>query len=830
MMIQWEECKTKAKDAILLFRLGDFYEAFHEDAHLCARELDLTLTKRQHVPMSGIPAHAADSYIDKLVSKGYKVAIAEQIGDPKQSKGLVKREIVRILSPGTIQSSALLLEKSHNFFVAITQVGQLYGVAYLDLSCHECHTLEVTSSSDLLSALVNLKPSELLTSPKFYEKNGDFFNEFKQQHTCLIDLLEDWHFDHQFCYGFLTQLFKVQHLDSYGLKGKVAAINAAGALLTYIRDHLYHSLDALECLTFDQHESYLSLDPTTLRNLELVDSLYNASRSTTLLEVLDYTRTPMGGRQLRRWILRPLVVLSEIQKRQTSVEEFLHQDAKSLLLKNQLALIKDLERLMTKITSGYASPRDYIALKHSLIPIAEIKTILENFNSSLLLVQLEQLSDFKPVIDLISRSIVEEPPLKMSDGGIFQSGYNETLDELRLLTQDSKLWMAHYQHTLRESSGIKTLKVGFSTISGFYIEVSKGQTNKVPENFQRRQTLTNGERYTTEELKIYEEKLLTAEEKIAALEENLFKAFQEEVIKFRHQVFEAATSIANVDALSSLAEAAFKHRYTKPLLNENQELEIIEGRHPVIEKSVLLEKFQPNDTYLNAQEQRLMIITGPNMAGKSTYIRQVALIIILAQMGSFVPAKMARIGIIDKVFTRIGASDDLSRGQSTFMVEMSEAAYILHHATSRSLVILDELGRGTSTYDGIAIAWSIAEHLLLTPGKTPKTLFATHYWELTKLEEKIQGAINYHIAVAEREGHIHFLRKIVRGGTDKSYGIHVARLAGMPTKVLERATEILHHLEQHGNQKNLFEPTRGKRISPAKPLVNEKTEVQLAFF
>lgn len=825
MMAQWHQCKEKAKNAVLLFRLGDFYEAFYEDALICSETLDLTLTKRQEVPMSGVPVHTVEYYIDKLVSKGFKVAIAEQMEDAKQSKGLVKRDIIRVITPGTVVNSSLLSDKSNNYIAAIHQTGQRYGLAFLDLTCADCRVIEVDSLEDVLSELFRFRPSEIISSIKLKDKYPEFFTELKLSLKCLLEFIEEWRFDHQFTYGFLTQTLRVHTLDGFGLRGLTSAINAVGALLAYVKETLLHDLGPLQAIIPYSRESFMALDKTTIRNLDLIDSIQ--SQKHTLLNVLDDTKTPMGARLLKRWLMQPLLEIASITERQDSIAEFLkHKDILEHV-RIHLNSIRDLERLVTKITIGSGSPKDFVALKQSLLPISKIKALLSSFTSSLIYSQKGLLNELIPLIVLIEKALVDDPPLRLSDGGVFRSGFNQELDELRSLASDSKSWMLEYQGKIREETQIKTLKVGYSQVAGFFIEVSKGQVDKMPPSFQRRQTLTNAERFITPELKKYEDKILHAEEKIKSIEATLFQELKQNISRYCQEILQNAASLAVIDAIGSLSFIANANNYVRPTLDESSHLNIIGGRHPVIEAACLNEKFVSNDTDLDGQSKRLMLITGPNMAGKSTYIRQVALIVIMAQMGSFVPATSARIGIIDKVFTRIGASDDLARGQSTFMVEMTETASILHNITSRSLVILDEIGRGTSTYDGISLAWSIAEYLLTIPEKSPKTLFATHYWELTKLEEKVPGAINFNVAVHESEDQILFLRKIVQGGTDKSYGIHVARLAGLPKPVLERAKEILVHLEENANQKSVFESQKLKRIP--KPKV-QLGEVQLDLF
>lgn len=831
MMAQWHQCKNLAKDAVLLFRMGDFYEAFYEDAVLISKELDLTLTRRADIPMAGIPHHTSEGYIDRLVSKGHRVAVAEQTEDPKKAKGLVKREVVRIVTPGTIINSSLLSERANNFFACISRVGSLYGLAVLDLTTADFRVIEFDKEPDLINEIFRLRPSEILVSTKFKEKHEHLFTEMKLAFDMLLSVQDDWKFDHQTCYDFLVNHFKVHNLDGFGLKGMVATINAAGALLHYLHESLSLNIDHIRDILPYSTSQFMTLDRITQRNLELTESLHDGSRKNTLLSVLDKTQTPMGARMMRHWVKQPLLSTEDILKRQEAIQLFLQNHTMMDRLCQLFESVRDLERLMMKISSGYASPRDIASLKISFEPIPQIKGMLLSFvqDTGALALETQKLDGLPTMIQLIERSLVEEPPMRLTDGKIFREGFNRELDELRELSTHSKSWIAQYQTSLRESTGIKTLKVGFNRMFGYYIEVSKGQADKMPDSFLRRQTLVNAERYITPELKDYENKVLNAEERMLAIETELFHQLRQEVAQYAPQVMRVAQALARIDCLLGLAQVARQHDYRRPIVDHSQVLQIVDGRHPVIEASRTAEKFIPNDTLLDDKLNRLLLITGPNMAGKSTYIRQVALITIMAQIGSFVPAKSAHIGLVDKVFTRIGASDDLSRGQSTFMVEMTETANILNNATSRSLVILDEIGRGTSTYDGISIAWSVAEYLLTAEDKMAKTLFATHYWELTKLEEKVPGAVNYNVAVNESEDNIVFLRKIIRGGTDKSYGIHVGRLAGLPEHVISRAKEILVHLEENANRKGVFEPGKTKRAAPVKPKP-PKQAMQLSFF
>lgn len=777
MMSQWQTCKEEAKEALLLFRLGDFYEAFHEDAQVMSKQLSLTLTARQGIPMCGIPFHTAEGYIDKLVAKGLKVAIAEQMEDPKSAKGIVKREIVRIVTPGTLINSQLLSDKKNNFFVSVAEVGTVFGLAILDLTTAEFRVMELQKEQALIDELCRLRPAECLFSQTF-----EFLKDLSHFFPFVANVKEALH--PKLALDVLTAHFDVQNLDGFGLRGQSAAITAAGSLLLYLKEELNLSLEHIISIQSGSLSEFMALDRSTMRNLSITESL---------VDLLDVTCTPMGGRLLRQWVQYPLLSCSQIEERQREIASYLNRPKESHQLREHLSQVRDLERLIMKVSTRFATPRDLYALGASLSYLPKIQTFL-----------FENLPDFTSLSAKILSSMHDSPPLRIGEGEIFREGYHEELDRLRALSRDSMSWMARYQLTLREQTGIKTLKVGYTKAFGYYIEVSRAQGEKIPLGFHRKQTLTNAERFITEELKQFEYQVLSAEERAKALESELYEALRIEVSSQALPIHTAAKIIARIDTLLALAKVAETHQWVQPLVDTSDSLEIFEGRHPVIENVLGTSAFIPNDTQLNPSQQ-LMLITGPNMAGKSTYIRQVALIVLLAQIGSYVPARSAKIGLIDKIFSRIGASDDLARGQSTFMVEMSETANILNNATSRSLVLLDEIGRGTSTYDGISIAWAVAEYLLTTPKKQAKTLFATHYWELTKLENVFAQAVNFQTAVQEIPSGIVFLRKIIQGGTDKSYGIHVAKLAGLPLKVIKRAEEMLKELEKKpDSQLSLF--------------------------
>lgn len=782
MMVQWHACKEAAPDALLFFRLGDFYEAFYEDAEILAKELDLTLTKRQGTPMAGVPHHIIETHLDRLVGKGYRVAIAEQMEDPKTTKGIVKREIVRIVTPGTVINSSLIQDKQQSFLAAIFPLNQTYGLAYLDITTASFFCAEFSDEKALRDELTRIRPKELLLGKKWKE-NQEFIGEIHNNFRPTVHYLQQWHFDHQSALDFLYRHFKVQSLDGFGLKGMIAGINAAGALLTYVNEDLNLPIDHIQTIRCVEKTSFMHIDGVAQRNLELTHPLHEGQKEATLLHLVDQTKTPMGGRLIRNFLLHPLLDPEAISKRQDRIEGFMQDLSRLIQLRTHLGEIRDLERLMMRIETKYASPRDFIALANSLSEVPQIANLIS-----------DELPNVSDVVEKIQSALVESPPMRLSDGGIFKEGFDPELDEFLTIKKDSKAWLANYQEHLRKEFGIKTLKVGFTRAFGYYIEVSKGQSSGVPSHFQRRQTLVNAERFITEELKEFEYKILSADEKISAIEAKLFGDLREEIATYGELIRKIAMTIAHIDVFSALGKLASEREYIRPKVDLSTVFEVEEGRHPVIEAS-LEESFIPND--ISFQDKQLALITGPNMAGKSTFIRQAALIAILTQMGSFIPAKSAHIGIVDKVFSRIGASDDLTRGQSTFMVEMTETANILHNATERSLVILDEIGRGTSTYDGISIAWAVAETLLATAGKQAKTLFATHYFEMAELIEEYPKAFNLNVAVSETADGIVFLRKIEEGIADKSYGIHVARLAGLPASAIRRAEKKLKELENH---------------------------------
>ena len=789
---------------ILFYRLGDFYEMFFDDAITVSRELEITLTGKecgqpQRAPMAGVPFHAAENYIARLISKGYKVAICEQMEDPKEAKGMVKREVIRVVTPGTVIESNLLEEKKNNYIMSIYKTGIYYGIAICDVSTGDFYATEIKENnnfSKLLDEISRYTPSEIIVNTMMFESKSDI-SKIKDRFNVYVSLEKDENFVDET--ELLFNMYNV--LDENGNKIKKEdenslSIPAINALLTYLTETQKTNLDHINTIKIYSITKYMALDINARRNLELTEKMRDKSKKGTLLWVLDKTSTSMGGRLLRRWINDPLIDVKQINKRLDSVKELKN----SLILRGDitesLKKVYDIERLAGKIAYGNANGRDLISLKNSVAQLPEIKQILAKAESPLLKDLYDELDTLQDIYELIENSIVEEPPISVKEGGIIKLGYDEEIDTLKKATTEGKTWIVNLEAKEREETGIKGLKVGFNKVFGYFIEVTKSNLSMVPDRYIRKQTLTNCERYVTEELKNLENQILGAEEKVINLE---YKAFTEIREKIEHQIQriqKTSAIVATLDVVVSFATVAEDMNYVKPEVDESGIIDIKDGRHPVIEKMCSAGEFVPNDTYLDKNDNRLAIITGPNMAGKSTYMRQVALITLMAQIGSYVPASSAKIGVVDKIFTRVGASDDLSMGQSTFMVEMMEVANILKEATANSLVVLDEIGRGTSTYDGLSIAWAVAEYIENKEKCGAKTLFATHYHELTQLEDTLEGVKNYSIAVKEKGEDIIFLRKIIPGGTDESYGVHVARLAGVPKAVTQRANEILKKIER----------------------------------
>ncbi len=814
LMNQYKAIKRDHQDCILFFRLGDFYEMFFDDAKEASKILDIALTSRQGAPMCGVPYHAAELYLGKLIAAGKKVAICDQMEDPKLARGIVKRQVTRIVTPGTSIVSSDVGRKKSNYIGCLCRVQATYGYAFMDVSTGEFKVVELSTKRELLDELQRTPPSECLI-PESLDEKSEITRALDGLIPTVFNRCEDWMFDYDSCGSLLTDHFKTHSLDGFGCQGMVAGITAAGALVGYIRDVLSQPLNQVTKITPYSTADFMVLDPTSLRNLEILEPIRKGQQSATLFGVMDQTLTPMGGRLLAQWIRQPLVDSIEIRKRQDGVEELVQRQTRCSNLRSLLRNVRDLPRLMSRIDSGYATPRDVVTLKESLRVPPEIKKELSGFESAMLKECAEKLVSVDWLVELIDRAVVNEPPAHAREGGIFKPGYNARLDGLRGTSRDGKSWIAAFQEKERERTRIKSLKVGYNQVFGYYIEITNVYRDAVPPEYVRKQTLVNCERYITPELKEYESKVLGAEEEIVALEAELFEELRKEASKATPDVQSISEAIAVVDVLSSFATSALEKNYTRPVVNEGPKIVIEDGRHPVIETAMVGERFVPNSVELDCDENQLLVITGPNMAGKSTYIRQTALLVLMAQVGSFIPAKNATIGVVDRMFTRVGASDELTRGQSTFMVEMNETANILNNATPRSLIILDEIGRGTSTYDGISIAWAVAEYLATRLEKKAKTLFATHYHELTRLEGLFPGIKNYNVAVREWNNEIIFVRKIVRGGTDKSYGIHVAGLAGIPREVVERANEILQTLEENSVKEPEYAARAKKRKIPA---------------
>ncbi len=789
MMQQWHGLKKEAKDALLFFRLGDFYEAFYEDATLMAEAIDLTLTKRQGIPMCGVPYHASNTYIDRLLSQGYKIAIAEQVEQPSASKGIVKRKIVRILSPGSVTSSSLLNDKEENFTAAISHINQTFGLSLVDVSTSACKILELEREEDLFEELIKFGPKEILLSEKFYEQFRSRIQELEKRLSPLLTLRASRYFDPRMAEKEIADQFSISYLEGFGITHPVLT-SSLGALLFYLKEEMRCDLRHVQSIQKESLSNFLFLDSATILNLEIFSS--SQGKKGSLFAHLDKTKTAMGARLLGERLRYPSRSSEVINERLDAVEELLSSPTLQMSLRDHLSNVKDMERLLSKSTSTHGQARDLISLRNSLLEIPSIQKTVGELTSPLFQKSSQKFINLSLITNLLCDALVDEPCIKLGEGVTFRPGYHSELDELISIEQDGKSWIRGYQEKLKEKYGIKTLKVGYSKAFGYFIEVSKGQAAKMPSSFVRRQTLVNAERFLSPELEEFEKKVLHAEEKRKALESELFSHLQQEISTYSSGIRTNSSLLAEIDFLASLARSALEYDYTRPLVDQGKSLTIQAGRHPVIEQ-FLEEPFTPNDTYLD-ENSTLYLITGPNMAGKSTYIRQTALIALLAHIGSFVPANHAHIGILDKIFSRIGASDDLSRGQSTFMVEMTETANILRGATERSLVILDEIGRGTSTFDGIAIAKAVAENLLSLQAKT---LFATHYSELTDLSSHHPRAKNYKVAVKESDNGILFLHRIVEGSSDKSYGIHVARLAGLPLSVIKRAEKLLEEMEKH---------------------------------
>lgn len=797
MMQEYMNTKEQYKDCILFYRLGDFYEMFFEDAILASKELELTLTGKdcgleERAPMCGVPHHAVEVYLNRLVGKGYKVAIGEQVEDPKMARGLVKREVIRVVTPGTNFNVSALDESKNNYLMCIVYVDDMYGISVCDITTGDFYVTEVNSKRTLLDEINKFMPSEIICNQAF-SVSGIDLEDIKQRLNISVFSLDTWYFDDENAKKALLEHFKIHHLDGLGLGDFETGSVSAGALMQYLTETQKDALVQLTTITPYVTGKYMILDTSTRRNLELAETLREKNKKGSLLWILDKTKTAMGARLLRSFLEQPLIDKAEITKRQEAVQTFVNSAIEREEIREYLNPVYDLERIISRIANKTANPRDLIAFKNSLSMLPHIKRILDSFENPLLNKINQDMDALLDITELIERAVLEEPPTQIKEGGIIKEGYHEEVDKLRHAKTDGKGWLADLEAKERERTGVKTLKIKFNKNFGYCIEITNSYKNsfQMPEDYTRKQTLTNAERYITPELKEIEMMILGSEDKLYTLEYNLFCEVREKISGHIARIQKTAKAVAALDVFAALAYVAEKNRYVKPKMNEKGIIDIKGGRHPVVEQMMANDLFVSNDTYLNNGQNRITIITGPNMAGKSTYMRQSALIVLMAQIGSFVPADHANIGICDRIFTRVGASDDLASGQSTFMVEMTEVANILRNATSNSLVILDEIGRGTSTFDGLSIAWAVVEYISNPKLLGAKTLFATHYHELTELEGMINGVNNYCIAVKEQGDDIVFLRKIIKGGADKSYGIQVAKLAGVPDTVIERAKEIV---------------------------------------
>ncbi len=832
MMKQYMETKSQYQDCILFYRLGDFYEMFFDDALTASRELEITLTgkncgQEERAPMCGVPYHAVESYLNKLVSKGYKVAICEQVEDPKTAKGIVKREVVRIVTPGTNLDTQALDESKNNYIMCIVYIADRYGVSVADITTGDYFVTEIEDGARLMDEIYRFSPSEIICNEAFYMSGMDL-DGMKDRLGITIYSLDSWYFDDEICRQKLLEHFKVSSFAGLGLADYDCGVISAGALLQYLLETQKNDLSNLTHITPYMSGKYMMLDSSTRRNLELCETLREKQKRGSLLWVLDKTKTAMGARTLRKYVEQPLIDKKEIEKRLDAVQELKDQAISREELREYLSPVYDLERLIMKITYGSANPRDLTAFRTSLEMLPPIRYILQDMQCELLKSITEDLDPLEDLCTLITNAIREEPPIAMKEGNIIRDGYNEEVDKLRRAKSDGKDWLAKLENDEREKTGIKNLRIKYNKVFGYYLEVTNSYKDLVPEYYTRKQTLANAERYITPELKELEDMILGAEDKLYALEYELYTEVRATIAAEVERIQQTAKAVAALDVFASLALVAERNNYVRPKINEKGVIDIKEGRHPVVERMIPNDMFIANDTYLDDKKHRISIITGPNMAGKSTYMRQTALIALMAQVGSFVPAKSANIGISDRIFTRVGASDDLASGQSTFMVEMTEVANILRNATSKSLLILDEIGRGTSTFDGLSIAWAVVEYISDSRLLGAKTLFATHYHELTELEGKIENVNNYCIAVKEKGDDIVFLRKIVKGGADKSYGIQVAKLAGVPDLVINRAKEIVEELSEEDITTRVSEIATKDKVSKKKPKVKKYDEVDIA--
>jgi len=801
LMSQYFKIKEAHPDTILLFRVGDFFETFDEDAKLASKVLGITLTRRSNgaaddVPLAGFPHHAIDTYLPRLVRAGYRVAVCEQMENPKFAKGIVKREVVEVVTPGVAFSEKLLDHKKNNYLMSICIKDDLAGISFCDISTGEFYTFEV-AAGQVQQQVETISPAEVLVQKKDKDYLTDLIHKINP--TVRVTKVDDWIFNFEYAKDQLVMQFKTVNLKGFGVESLIEGIISCGVILNYLQETQKTNLSHLNKVSLYNPSDYMSLDYSTKRNLEITLSMSEGSRDGTLISILDKTCTSMGARLLKKWITTPLIRLELIQKRQESIAELVQTKIVRKNLFDEFKEIGDLERLVSRVCTGRANPREIVAVKSSLRKIPKIKEILAEINSKTLVQLRDNLSPLEKLVEKIQNSIVDAPPLSIADGGVIKSGFSVELDELRDISINSKTWIANLQKTERERTGISSLKVNFNRVFGYYIEISNANKDKIPDDYIRKQTLVNSERYITPDLKSYEDKILHAEEKIYELESQLFNEIRLTIASEAEAIQNNARLIAMLDCFVSFAECAEEYNYVKPELNDGDLINIVEGRHPVVERILPPgEKYTSNSCLLNSTREQIIILTGPNMAGKSVFLRQVGLIVLLAQIGSFVPAKQAVIGIVDRIFTRVGASDNITAGESTFLVEMQEAANILNNSTCKSLILLDEIGRGTSTFDGISIAWAITEYLhenTDASGGGPKTLFATHYHELNEMAEIFPRIKNYKVEVREYDDKVIFLHKVSSGGADHSYGIQVAQMAGLPRFVTNRAKEILQNLE-----------------------------------
>ncbi|MCI0414540.1 DNA mismatch repair protein MutS [bacterium] len=801
MLQQYRSIKQQYTDAILFFRMGDFYEMFFEDAFVASKVLDIALTSRDKnkdsaIPMCGVPWHSADFYIAKLVKSGHKVAICEQVEDPKLAKGIVQREVIRVVTPGTYAESAQMQPKEHQYLCGMVIRDKQAGLSFVDVTTGDFRLSQFSLEAhheNLWEEIETHAPTELLF-PMSFQPEGDPSGILS---AIVKTPLEDWIFELQYARKLLLDHFVVESLQSFGCENRELAVAAAGAVLHYLYQTQKSALKHINRLSFYERSDFMQLDAQTIRNLELLTTLQGQQLEGSLMGVLDATGTASGGRLLKEWLLKPLLKIAEIEKRLNAVQELTEKTMERGIIRDELQQVQDLERIASRITMDLVQPRYLIGLKQSAWVLPKIKSLMAAFHSEPLHKIASEMDTLEDIAALIEEAISDQPPLNARDGNVIKPGFHSELDDLRVLTRSGKTAIASIEELERRKTGINNLKVGYNKVFGYYIEISRGQLSKVPADFERKQTLVNAERFITPELKDYEYKILTAEEKIAKLEEELYADVCVKIAVHILRMQKTAALLAEADVYAALAEVAARNNYRRPTFHEENSLKIVEGRHPCVELLHPAERFVPNDSYLDNDSNQILIVTGPNMGGKSTFLRQTALIALLGQMGSFVPAREARLPVLDRIFTRIGASDNLVKGQSTFMVEMIETAYILHHATPKSLIILDEIGRGTSTFDGVAIAWAVAEFLHTFPRVRAKTLFATHFHELTELALTCSRVKNFNIAIKEWNDEIIFLRKVQEGAADKSYGIQVARLAGLPPEVLQRAKQILNTLENN---------------------------------